>query len=59
MSKSNYQAEIMFNMNSRLFINALEGVTEEQANHKISDHNNSVICWALILYGQDIMHVPC
>jgi hypothetical protein len=43
MSKSNYQAEIMFNMNSRLFINALESVTEEQANNRISDHNNSII----------------
>jgi DinB superfamily len=42
MSKSNYQAAIMLNMNSRLFISALEGVTEEQANHRISDHNNSI-----------------
>lgn len=40
MKKSIYQSEIMLNMNSRLFINALEGVTDEQASHRISDHNN-------------------
>ncbi len=43
MSKSNYQAEIMLNMNSRLFISALEGVTDEQAGQRISDHNNPLI----------------
>lgn len=42
MSKSNYQAEIIFNLNSRLFINALDAVTQEQANNRISDHNNSI-----------------
>jgi len=40
MAKSIYQSEIIFNMNSRLFINALEGVTEEQAKERISNHNN-------------------
>lgn len=40
MAQSIYQSEIMLNMNSRLFINALEGVTEEQAKERISDHNN-------------------
>ena len=40
MAKSIYQSEIIFNMNSRLFINALDGVTNEQAKHRISDHNN-------------------
>lgn len=59
MSKSNYQAEIMFNMNSRRFINALEGITEEQANHRFSDHNNSIIWLGTHLCGQDIMHVQC
>ncbi len=32
--------ESIFNPNSRLFINALDGVTEEQAKERISDHNN-------------------
>lgn len=40
MAKSIYQSEIMLNMNSRLFINALEGVTEDQAKERISGHNN-------------------
>ncbi len=40
MAKSIYQSEIILNMNSRLFISALEGVTEEQAKERISDHNN-------------------
>ncbi len=42
MAKSIYQSELMFNMNSRLFVNALDGITEEQAQHRISDHNNPV-----------------
>jgi hypothetical protein len=40
MATSIYQSEITFNMNSRLFINALDGVTEEQGKQRISDHNN-------------------
>lgn len=44
MAKSIYQSEIMLNMNTRLFINALEGVTDEQAKHRISEHNNP-FCW--------------
>ena len=40
MAKSIYQSEIIFNLNTRLFLNALEGVTEEQAKERISDHNN-------------------
>lgn len=43
MAKSIYQSEIMMNMNSRLFINACEGVTDEQAKERISDHNNPFI----------------
>ncbi len=35
-----YQSEIILNMNSRLFLNALEGVTDDQAKERISDHNN-------------------
>jgi hypothetical protein len=40
MAKSIYQSEIMLNMNTRLFINALEGVTDDQAKLRISEHNN-------------------
>ncbi|MBK9478986.1 MAG: DinB family protein [Bacteroidetes bacterium] len=43
MKKSIYPAEIMLVMNSRLFIAALEGVNDEQANQRISDHNNPLI----------------
>ena len=40
MATSIYQSEIIFNLNTRLFLNALEGITEEQAKERISDHNN-------------------
>lgn len=43
MASSIYQTEIILNLNSRLFINALEGVTESQATERISDHNNPLI----------------
>ncbi len=43
MAKSIYQSEIMLNMNSRLFMNACEGVTEAQAKERVSDHNNPFI----------------
>lgn len=43
MAKSIYQSEIMLKMKSRFFINALEGVTEEQAKERISGHNNPLI----------------
>ena len=33
----------MLNMNTRLFNNSLEGVTETQSTERISDHNNSLI----------------
>jgi hypothetical protein len=39
----NYLALIL-NMNSRLFINSLEGVTDQQAKERISDHSNP-LCW--------------
>jgi DinB superfamily len=42
MAKSIYQSEIIFNMNTRLFLSALAGITEEQAKERISDHNNPV-----------------
>jgi DinB superfamily len=44
MAKSIYYTEIIFNLNTRLFLNALEGVTEAQAKERISDHNNP-LCW--------------
>jgi len=40
MAQSLYQSELIFNLNTRLFLNALEGVTEEQAKERVSDHNN-------------------
>ena len=40
MAKAIYHSELIFNLNTRLFLNALEGVTEEQAKERISDHNN-------------------
>jgi hypothetical protein len=40
MAKSIYHSEIIFNLNTRLFLNALEGVTEAQAKERISNHNN-------------------
>ncbi len=40
MAKAIYHSEVIFNLNSRLFLNALEGVTEEQAKERISNHNN-------------------
>ena len=43
MKKSIYQSELMLNMNERLFLNALEGVTNEQANERLSGHSNSLI----------------
>jgi len=43
MKKSSYESEIILNMNDRLFLNALTGVTDEAARHQISDHNNPLI----------------
>jgi hypothetical protein len=43
MKKSIYQSELIFNMNERLFLNTLEGVTDEQAQERISGHNNPLI----------------
>lgn len=38
-----YQSELIFNMNERLFLNALDGVTDKQAKERISDNNNPLI----------------
>ena len=35
--------KLILNLNERLFINALAGVTDEQAAERISDHNNPLI----------------
>jgi hypothetical protein len=43
MKNSIYQSELMFNMNERLFLNALEGVTDEQAHERLSPHSNPFI----------------
>jgi hypothetical protein len=37
-----HQTELIFNLNTRLFVNSLAGITEEQATIRISDHNNPV-----------------
>lgn len=42
-TSSIYHSELIFNLNSRLFLNALAGVTEEQAKERISEHNNPLI----------------
>ena len=42
MKKSTQHSELILNLNSRLFINALEDVTEEQAAERISNHNNPI-----------------
>ena len=40
MKKQLYYLELIFNLNERLFINALAAVTDEQAKQRLSDHNN-------------------
>ena len=35
-----HHSALMLNLNERLFINCLAGVTDEQAKGRISDHNN-------------------
>lgn len=37
-----HQTELIFHLNTRLFVNALAGITEEQGRMRISDHNNPV-----------------
>lgn len=41
--KSSYPLELILNLNEKLFLNALKGVTEEHAKERLSDHNNSLI----------------
>jgi hypothetical protein len=47
MRKSIYHLELVLNLNERLFLNALENVSDEQANERISRHNNPLI-WIAI-----------
>lgn len=42
-TSSIYHSELIFTLNSRLFINALKGITEEQTKERISNHNNPLI----------------
>lgn len=42
MSTSIKHLKSIFGLNYRLFINALAGITEEQAQERISGHNNSI-----------------
>ena len=41
MNKSINHLESIFNLNARLFINTLAGVTEEQSEERVSSHSNS------------------
>lgn len=43
MKKSCYHSEIILNLNERLFMNALEGVTDTDASERISEFNNPLI----------------
>src|SRR5258705_5693246 len=40
MAKSIYHTEIILNLNTRLFLSALDAVSELQAKERMSDHNN-------------------
>ncbi|MEP7163156.1 MAG: DinB family protein [Ferruginibacter sp.] len=40
MQRPLYYLELIFNLNERLFINALAGVTDDLAKQRISNHNN-------------------
>ena len=42
MNNSIYQSQIIFNMNDRLFLSTLDGITEEQAKERITGHVNPV-----------------
>jgi hypothetical protein len=41
--KLSYPLELILNLNYKLFLNALKGVTDEQAKQRLSDHNNPLI----------------
>jgi hypothetical protein len=43
MKKSLYSSALILNMNERLFLNALEDVSDDQAKERLSGHNNPLI----------------
>ncbi len=43
MTNATSTASLIFGLNDRLFINALDGLTEHQARERLSDHNNPII----------------
>lgn len=43
MKKTIEHSAIILKLNTRLFLNALEGISEEQASERISGHNNPLI----------------
>lgn len=43
MTKSIYHSKLIFNLNERLFMNTLAGVTDAQAAERLSGHNNPLI----------------
>jgi hypothetical protein len=43
MKKSLYSAALILDLNERLFLNALEGVGDDQAQERLSGHNNPLI----------------
>jgi hypothetical protein len=43
MSNSIDSLALIIHLNERLFLNSLEGFSDQQANEKISDHNNPLI----------------
>jgi hypothetical protein len=42
MKKTIYPLDVILNLNQRLFNNTLAGITEEQAQERVSGHNNPV-----------------
>jgi hypothetical protein len=43
LGTSVHQLESILKLNDRLFLNALAGVSDEQARHRISGHNNPLV----------------
>ncbi len=43
MTESLKHSALILKLNERLFVNALAGVTDSQATHRISEHNNPIV----------------
>ncbi len=43
MTKSIYHTQLILNLNERLFMNTLAGVTDAQAAERVSEHNNPLV----------------